>query len=170
MRYCISFPFGYLLGNPLTDQVCEINKQVPYFHGMGLISDELYESLKRNCGGNYVQIAPTNVECSRDIQSIIQEGLNIVHILEPLCFFASSKPKEIVGDRRFLGQNYNHQFLDPQPPIPAFGCRAYAYHLAQYWTNANSVRNALHIQKGSIGKWQRCHFDSPYSYEIQSSF
>lgn len=32
---------GYLLGNPLTT-LKEINYHIPYAHGMGLISDELY--------------------------------------------------------------------------------------------------------------------------------
>ena len=35
---------GYLLGNPITTRR-EKNYQIPYTHGMGLISDELYEVL-----------------------------------------------------------------------------------------------------------------------------
>ncbi|XP_042495430.1 serine carboxypeptidase-like 18 [Macadamia integrifolia] len=163
---------GYILGNPVTDPVFDSNKLVPFAHGMGLISNELYESVKRSCGENYVQIDPTNVLCWEDMQSFYKciSGLNQAHILEPFCTFASPIPKEVVGDRRSLRQSYSDQFLhDPQPPIPEVGCRTYAYYLAQFWANDYSVRNALHIHKGSIGKWQRCHHSLPYSYEIQNN-
>ncbi|KAJ4968690.1 hypothetical protein NE237_015391 [Protea cynaroides] len=157
---------GYLLGNPITDLAFDRNKIVPFCHGMGLIPDELYESLKRSCGGNYIQIEPTNVQCLKDMQSFHKciSGLNPYQILEPLCVFVSPKPKEMVGDRRSLSQNY-YKILDPQPPIPAVGCRNYGYLLAYYWTNDIRVQNALHIQK----KWQRCKYDLPYLFQVQSS-
>ncbi|KAJ4962745.1 hypothetical protein NE237_022684 [Protea cynaroides] len=125
---------GYLLGNPVTDLTFDRNKIVPFRHGMGLIPDELYESLKRSCGGNYIQIEPTNVQCLKDMQSFHKciSGLNPYQILEPLCIFVSPKPKEMVGDRRSLSQNY-YKILDPQPPIPTVGCRNYGYLLAYYW-------------------------------------
>ena len=34
---------GYLVGNPVTDNVFDGNALVPFAHGMGLISDELFE-------------------------------------------------------------------------------------------------------------------------------
>lgn len=34
---------GYIAGNPLTDRQFDMDGQIPYFHGMGLVSDELYE-------------------------------------------------------------------------------------------------------------------------------
>jgi len=34
---------GYVLGNPVTDKNIETNYRVPFAHGMGLISDELFE-------------------------------------------------------------------------------------------------------------------------------
>ncbi|KAJ4966925.1 hypothetical protein NE237_018774 [Protea cynaroides] len=161
---------GYLLGNPVTDLAFDRNKIVPFCHGMGLIPDELYESLKRSCGGNYIQIEPTNVQCLKDMQSFHKciSGLNPYQILEPLCVFVSSKPKEMVGDRRSISQNY-YKILDPQPPIPAIGCRNYGYLLAYYWTNDIRVQNALHIQKVSNEKWQRCKYDLPYLFQVQSS-
>ncbi|XP_042508668.1 serine carboxypeptidase-like 18 [Macadamia integrifolia] len=163
---------GYIMGNPVTDPVFDSNKQVQYAHGMGLIPDELYESVKRSCGGNYVQIDPTNVLCQKDMQSFYKciSGLNIAQILEPLCFFASPKPEEMVGDRRSLKQK-NNEFLDPKPikPIPTDRCRSFDYLLAYSWANDSRVRNALHIRKGSVGNWQRCSYGLPYQYEIQSS-
>jgi serine carboxypeptidase-like clade 1 len=34
---------GYTLGNPFTDFTFDLNSRIPFSHGMGLISDELYE-------------------------------------------------------------------------------------------------------------------------------
>ena len=34
---------GYILGNPKTDKIVDKNSQIPFAHGMGLISNELYE-------------------------------------------------------------------------------------------------------------------------------
>ncbi|MCH80423.1 serine carboxypeptidase, partial [Trifolium medium] len=65
---------GYLLGNPLTTEKDE-NYAIPFAHGMGLISDELYESLQQNCNGDYLNVDAENVLCSRDITSF-----NEVHI------------------------------------------------------------------------------------------
>ncbi|KAI9104302.1 hypothetical protein K1719_022874 [Acacia pycnantha] len=75
---------GYILGNPLTTK-SEKNYAIPFAHGMGLISDELYESLKQNCGGNYRNIDPKNLLCLKDFQSF-QELIAEVdqsQILEP---------------------------------------------------------------------------------------
>nr|XP_025633471.1 serine carboxypeptidase-like 2 isoform X2 [Arachis hypogaea] len=58
---------GYLLGNPVTTKK-ESNDQIPYVHGMGLISDELYLSLQRNCKGEYMDIDSENELCLRDMK------------------------------------------------------------------------------------------------------
>jgi hypothetical protein len=34
---------GYIAGNPVTDNQFDTDGQIPYLHGMGLVSDELYE-------------------------------------------------------------------------------------------------------------------------------
>ncbi|VVA93125.1 unnamed protein product [Arabis nemorensis] len=54
---------GYVLGNPVTDLSVDYNTRIPFAHGMALISDELYESMKRSCGGNYFDVDPLNTEC-----------------------------------------------------------------------------------------------------------
>ncbi|OWM80612.1 hypothetical protein CDL15_Pgr006642 [Punica granatum] len=89
---------GYLLGNPVTDPVIDGNSPIPYAHGMGLISDELYECII---------------------------GLQTAQILEPLCGFASPKPPvqgEALGKVRFLIEQV---FRDnpPAPVVPDLGCR-----------------------------------------------
>ncbi|KAF3550455.1 hypothetical protein DY000_02004024, partial [Brassica cretica] len=54
---------GYVLGNPITDLDNEKNWHIPFAHGMALISDEHYESLRRSCRGNYAKVDPLNTEC-----------------------------------------------------------------------------------------------------------
>jgi hypothetical protein len=37
---------GYIAGNPMTDKKFDTDGKIKFFHGMGLISDELYEVMK----------------------------------------------------------------------------------------------------------------------------
>ncbi|CAH2034839.1 unnamed protein product [Thlaspi arvense] len=59
---------GYVLGNPQTDFDSDCNHRIPYAHGMGLISDELFESLKISCEGNYVKVDPSNTQCLKLVE------------------------------------------------------------------------------------------------------
>ncbi|KAH9755859.1 serine carboxypeptidase-like 18 [Citrus sinensis] len=142
---------GYILGNPRTDMVVEQNSQIPFAHGMGLISNELYESLKITCGGEYVNVDPNNKDCLNDIQTFskLTSGVEKSHILEPHCQFFSPKPRASSRNRRSLNVNEQSQeFLDPEPTFPPIGCRSYGYLLARYWDNDHNVRKALHVRQG----------------------
>ncbi|XP_057974842.1 serine carboxypeptidase-like 2 [Malania oleifera] len=160
---------GYLLGNPVTSPAVDGNFGVPFAHGMGLISDELYESLKKSCKGRYINVDPKNTECLKHIISYYKclTGLQVAQILEPLCGFASPKPQEILSTRKSLRLR---GLLDPEPPFPPLDCRIYAYLLSDYWVKDDSVQDALHIRKGSVGEWQRCNFALSYTIEISDSF
>ncbi|WVZ20464.1 hypothetical protein V8G54_007786 [Vigna mungo] len=59
---------GYILGNPLTTRK-DRNYEIPFAHGMALISDELYESLQKNCKGNYMDMDSEDVLCYKDMES-----------------------------------------------------------------------------------------------------
>ncbi|XP_055833045.1 serine carboxypeptidase-like 11 isoform X3 [Solanum dulcamara] len=137
---------GYLLGNPSTFEG-EKNYEIPYAHGMGLISDELYESLKTNCKGEYLKINPSNALCLQDVQTFkeLLKGINNPHILEPKCKLVSPRPHLLFGQRRSLGEKF-HQLK----------CRTDWYKLSYHWADDDQVRDALNIRKGTIGKWERC--------------
>ncbi|RZC94310.1 hypothetical protein C5167_029875 [Papaver somniferum] len=64
------YPFlhlkGYLLGNPVTNRQLDHTARVPYAYGMGLLSYELFESMKENCKGKYVNFDLDNVNCLKD--------------------------------------------------------------------------------------------------------
>nr|XP_018633410.1 serine carboxypeptidase-like 13 isoform X2 [Nicotiana tomentosiformis] len=68
---------GYILGNPSTFPL-QYNYWIPYAHGMGLISDELYKLIS---------------------------GINKPHILEPSC--GSDAESRLFGERRSLYENYS---------------------------------------------------------------
>ncbi|KAJ0026023.1 hypothetical protein Pint_08629 [Pistacia integerrima] len=165
---------GYILGNPLTEPIIEQNTVIPFAHGMGLISDELYDSLKRTCGGQYANIDPGNADCLNNIQAYYTaiSGIQTAHILEPICGFASPKPQEfLIGYRRSLNQHPHQEILDPEPfPPPFIGCRSYGYLLSSIWVNDNDVQKALKITKKNEVGWVRCNYGLPYTTEIGSSF
>ncbi|PHT40168.1 Serine carboxypeptidase-like 17 [Capsicum baccatum] len=142
---------GYLLGNPSTFKG-EDNYKILFAYGMGLISDELYESLKTNCKGEYLNINPTNTLCLQDVQTFkeLLKGINNPHILEPNCEFFSPRPHLLFGQRRSL-----HELRNPQQ-LPALKCRTDWYKLSYHWADDGQVRDALSIRKGTIGKWDRC--------------
>ncbi|XP_059459934.1 serine carboxypeptidase-like 7 [Corylus avellana] len=162
---------GYILGNPMTDPILDGNSVIPSAYGLGFISDELYESLKTTCGGEYVIISPRNAECLNYVQAFYEclSGINFVHVLESSCAFASPKPQVTFDRRRSLYQNLQ-VFLDPDPSLPPFGCLTYGYLLSRYWANDDGVRKALHTRKGSIGEWERCKFGLRYTHDVQSTF
>ncbi|KAJ8645345.1 hypothetical protein MRB53_007093 [Persea americana] len=159
---------GYLIGNPATGTAFDSAGRIPFLHGMGIISDELYESTKKNCKGDFTH--PGNQLCAKDLQIVQQfeSELYDQHILEPNCPRASPKPKEMVGaGGRSLEEN-PEKILLPQP-LPPFGCRSYIHLLAYYWANNDLVREILHVRKGRIGEWVRCNDEVPYEKDVKSS-
>jgi len=132
---------GYMLGNPITDSKIDGNSQIPYAHGMALISDELYESLKRICKGEYEHVDPYNTECLKLLEEFNEctSKLYRSHILYPLC-----------------------EMTNPD-------CYIYRYSLSHYWVNDETVRKALQINKESIREWKRCDWSKPYTKDIISS-
>nr|XP_027089819.1 serine carboxypeptidase-like 11 isoform X1 [Coffea arabica] len=156
---------GYLIGNPVTTPTDD-NYRVPFAHGMGLISDELYESLKRNCKGKYQDIDPSNFPCSQDLQVFnkLLDNIQVANILEPTCDFWAPNPRNLFLegslDKTFLGLNRFERFL-------AFRCRADGYKLSYAWANDDNVHEALQIHKESIGYWRRCNYGLPYTTTVQ---
>ncbi|KAI3520691.1 hypothetical protein L1887_10141 [Cichorium endivia] len=143
---------GYILGNPVTFPEAD-NYKIRFANGMGLISDELYKSLFRSCRGEYRlgYIDQNNVECLQNLelyQGCIN-GIQVEDVLEPYCG-ASASPIELPTQTR----SKEHR------PLSANYCQFDPKDLVNYWVNDASVREALHIRKGSIGDWIRCNYDT----------
>ncbi|XP_033142245.1 serine carboxypeptidase-like 10 isoform X2 [Brassica rapa] len=138
---------GYVLGNPVTYPEFEENYRIPFSHGMSLISDELHESLKINCKGNYGNVDPRNTKCLKLVEEYHKctDKINTQHILLPDC-----------DDKR-----------NPKNTSP--DCYYYLYYIIECWANNERVREALHVKKGTKGHWQRCNWTIPYDHDIISS-
>ncbi|KAL5713046.1 sinapoylglucose--choline O-sinapoyltransferase [Ranunculus cassubicifolius] len=156
---------GYLVGNPTTDYDEERNSRIPFSHGMGLISDELFESAKKNCQGNYINVDPHNTPCIEDVEAISEctSGLNNAHILEPKCVLVSPKTTITLRKRSTLEENENNIILS-RPATPGLECRSYGYMLSYYWANDITVKKALNIEKVSTEEWIRCKYIGGLNY------
>ncbi|KAK9756487.1 hypothetical protein RND81_01G101100 [Saponaria officinalis] len=160
---------GYLLGNPATDSSIDGNTQVPLAHGMGLISDEFFESFERICKGDYHTIDPDNYMCMLHFARFEEDlhGIQTTHILENYCNDYNLQLHESSTKKRIMLENTNKFYHAKENG--AFSCRKEGYKLSQYWMNDKSVREALHVFKESPTKWIRCNFGFNYSYEMVSS-
>ncbi|KAL1192201.1 Serine carboxypeptidase-like 3 [Cardamine amara subsp. amara] len=132
---------GYVLGNPITDFASDYNYRIPYAHGMAMISDELYQSLKRSCKGEYRNVHPRKTECLKFVEEFHKCTNRVCerHILDSCC------------ERKTLN------------------CYTYRFLLTRYWVNDKTVRKALQISKNSIEEWVRCNRSIPYTKDILSS-
>ncbi|OIS96032.1 serine carboxypeptidase-like 18 [Nicotiana attenuata] len=148
---------GYSLGNPLTFPE-ESNYQIPFCHGMGLISNELYESLKETCKGDYQNIDPTDKLCLENFKMFnkLVSSINDQQILEPFCGRDSESPKphQLSGERRSLEDNLislrHGDFICRES-------RVATRKLSNHWANEPRVQEALHVRKGTIRRpWARC--------------
>nr|BAO04183.1 putative acyl-glucose-dependent anthocyanin acyltransferase [Delphinium grandiflorum] len=162
---------GYLLGNPKTDLYYDHNSKIPFAHGMALLSTELFESVKKNCGGEYYNADPENVQCRKDLQLVSEctKGVNDPHILEPKCLLVTPKSNKWNKRRSSLEMTLPNNLRFPFG-IPEFGCRSYGYMLSYYWANDKEVQKALHIRKDTVPEWIRCNQEGlNYLYDNISS-
>ncbi|KAF5766720.1 putative peptidase S10, serine carboxypeptidase, alpha/Beta hydrolase [Helianthus annuus] len=141
---------GYVLGNPVTFPE-EDNYQIRFANGMGLISDELYKSLFHTCRGEYRSeyISTSNLVCRQTLELYHEcvDGIETAHVLEPRC------------DSIFQIKLPTQKLLNEHNRVSSSYCRTDGYNLVYYWINEASVREALHIRKGTITDWIRCKSD-----------
>ncbi|KAD5317108.1 hypothetical protein E3N88_17054 [Mikania micrantha] len=144
---------GCICVSPLTDKFNDFNSRLEFAHRLALISDDIYESAKKTCNGNYINSNPNNIECSNDLQRMDEctSGLNIGNILYPVC--------------------------DPVDLNPICDKAAKTY--LENWANYKDVQKALHVREGTIETWHKnnesLRYDMNkedtvyYSYDIFSS-
>uniref|UniRef100_A0ACD6A4N3 Uncharacterized protein n=1 Tax=Avena sativa TaxID=4498 RepID=A0ACD6A4N3_AVESA len=159
---------GYIVGNPITgSDFVDFNSRVPYAHGVGIISDQLYEVAIKNCNGDYV--IPTNGLCDEvlnTINNLISE-VNQGYILDDKCVILAPKP---VSDDGVRGMFLSEEGIQLEPsPDPTINCFSYCYYLSNIWANDNRTRDALRIKQGTIGEWVRCIKRFPYTFDIPNS-
>ncbi|KAK9756278.1 hypothetical protein RND81_01G086400 [Saponaria officinalis] len=180
---------GYMIGNGVTDEVFDGNALVPFVHGMGLISDDLYQAAVLKCQGKYYD--PTSDVCKKILSEIDQQvsQLNMYNILEP-CYHGPGKSVLNSGSFKTLGQT--------ERPLPVrvrmFG-RAWPLRasvkagfvltwpqlsntysvpctddeVASLWLNNQAVRKALHVEEGiAVDPWELCTNKIEYTHDAGS--
>ncbi|XP_020245454.1 serine carboxypeptidase-like 17 [Asparagus officinalis] len=160
---------GYVIGNAATGELVDLNSRVPYAHGVGIISDELYEAIQKNCDGeNYANPNPLNLLCSSALDKFdtFTSEINKAYTLDPQCPLASPGRRHTSRDRS-LEENYPEIRLPPA--APDIKCRSYSYYLSYYWANNYKTREALHIKKGTVREWVRCNHSLAYTDNTPSS-
>uniref|UniRef100_A0ACD5ZXS1 Uncharacterized protein n=1 Tax=Avena sativa TaxID=4498 RepID=A0ACD5ZXS1_AVESA len=85
---------GYLVGNPATGESIDEESRVPFLHGTGIISDQLYELYDQICKP---------------------------HILYKRCFYVSPRPNDRTTERKILKEETG--ILKSQPPRPPIDCQ-----------------------------------------------
>ncbi|XAR60886.1 Carboxypeptidase C [Bertholletia excelsa] len=174
---------GYMVGNGVTDEEFDGNALVPFAHGMGLISDELFQEITTNCEGNYYYPASDNCESNlAKVDRNIQD-LNIYNILEP-CYHSPEIIELPTGDIK-LPSSFR-KLGETERPLPvrkrmfgrAWPLRApvrdgivptwpqllnsedvpcFDDEIATSWLNSESVRKAIHAEQESVaGRWELC--------------
>ncbi|KAF0930328.1 hypothetical protein E2562_031990 [Oryza meyeriana var. granulata] len=168
---------GYLVGNAATDLKYDDGGKVPFMHGMGLISDEMYEAARSSCRGDYVS-TPTNADCANALQAINSAtfAINPVHILEPMCGLAlssSSREPEDVSSSLLSRTRIQLQRRRAMPEQQRLGlpveCRDNGYRLSYLWADDPEVRATLGIHNGSIGAWSRCTSLPQFRHDVESA-
>ncbi|KAJ4956750.1 hypothetical protein NE237_013533 [Protea cynaroides] len=186
---------GYMVGNGVTDEVFDGNALVPFTHGMGLISDDLYEETQSACQGNYW--SPNSATCEEKLSKIdnVVNDLNIYDILEP-CYHSPEARKLAVGNIR-LPSSFR-QLGETERPLAVrkrmFG-RAWPFRapvrdgivptwpqilnsesvpctddvVATAWLNSAAVRTAIHAEQSSvIGAWELCTDNINFNHDAGS--
>jgi len=161
---------GYLVGNPATVESSSVESRVPFLHGMGIISDQLYETINEQCqAGDYVN--SKNVLCGQAMDKFnrLLDDISMTHILHKKCNFVAPQSNGRITERKILKEET--RVLKRPPPRPPIDCHNnYGNYLSYFWANSNITREALGIKKGSKNEWVICHHgDLPYSLDMKSS-
>ncbi|WRX09363.1 Peptidase S10 [Theobroma cacao] len=186
---------GYLVGNGVADDEFDGNALVPFAHGMGLISDDLYEEVKNECRGNFYN--PLSDTCESKLQKVDEDirGLNMYDILEP-CYHEPETPEtadikiRLPSSFRKLGETDRPLAVRKRMFGRAWPLRAPVRdgivptwpqlldsqsvpcmddEIATKWLNDAAVRKAIHAEEETvIGTWQLCTDNILYDHDAGS--
>uniref|UniRef100_A0A0A9DFB8 Carboxypeptidase n=1 Tax=Arundo donax TaxID=35708 RepID=A0A0A9DFB8_ARUDO len=172
---------GYMVGNGVCDTVFDGNALVPFAHGMGLISEDIYKEANTACQGNYWNASSDKCENALSKVDMEIDGLNTYDILEP-CYHSTSI-KEVIPQNSRTPQSFKDLGVTDKPlpvrtrmhgrawplrapvrdgRVPSWqelasGVPCMSDEVATAWLNNDSVRSAIHAEPvSSIGPWLIC--------------
>lgn len=186
---------GYLVGNGVTDDEFDGNALVPFVHGMGLISDDLFQEVTTECKGNYYN--PLSENCQNKLAKVDEDidGLNIYDILEP-CYHKpaiqeiTTSESKLPSSFRKLGETERPLAVRTRMFGRAWPLRAPVRdgivptwpeilnsgnvpctndEVATAWLNDATVRKALHVVEESlVASWELCTSRITYYHDAGS--
>ncbi|KAL9227498.1 hypothetical protein vseg_003181 [Gypsophila vaccaria] len=183
---------GYMIGNGVTDEVFDGNALVPFVHGMGLISDDLYHEAVVNCQEKYYD--PTSDVCKKSLSDIDQQvsQLNIYNVLEP-CYHGpgnsgftglNSSSFKTLGNTerplsvrvRMFGRAWPLRASVKAGIVPTWPQLSSSANVpciddevASVWLNDQAVRKALHAEEdNAVGPWELCTGKIEYTHDAGS--
>ncbi|KAJ0014620.1 hypothetical protein Pint_21250 [Pistacia integerrima] len=157
---------GYLIGNGVTDYKFDANALVPFAHGMGLISDGIYEKVTAACKGNYHNL-DENDSCS------VEMGL-----VDSALAGATERPLPV--RKRIFGRAWPFRapvragIVPSWPELMSSSSTAVQVPcfndiVATSWLNEAAVRKAIHAAPASeIGAWDLCTSKISYYHDAGS--
>ncbi|KAE9617956.1 putative carboxypeptidase C [Lupinus albus] len=184
---------GYMVGNAVTDEKFDGNALVPFAHGMGFISDQLFEEVTKQCEGKFYGI-PYVRECRSLLGrvSLNLAYLNIYDTLEP-CYHSpetvvnatniphsfrklgeTKRPmrvrKRMFGRAWPLGAPVKDGIVPSWPQLSAGGeVQCTNDEVATAWANNEAVRKAIHtVDKSVVSKWELCTDNLKYNHDAGS--
>ncbi|CAH9093983.1 unnamed protein product [Cuscuta europaea] len=92
---------GYMVGNGVADDEFDGNALVPFAHGMGLISDALYEEVVSECHGKYYETNSSTCDDRLNKVDADIANLNIYDILEP-CYHSKGPSRIMISNSKNL--------------------------------------------------------------------
>lgn len=154
---------GYSLCNPAVDVDTENNAFVPYAFRMGLISDELFQSLVRTCNGKYWNNSIPS--CLENLDQFYKQisGINMEHILNPPCQYQMGIAKEVA--------EYDFgQMFELISETSEYGLKCHHQELVlEKLFDTKSAREKLHAKPIEVFKaWKRCPENIQYTRDIMT--
>ncbi|XP_008794935.2 serine carboxypeptidase 1-like [Phoenix dactylifera] len=171
---------GYMVGNGVADTVFDGDALVPFAHGMGLISNDLFQEANTACHGSYWN--PVNESCQNMLDRVDRElrNLNIYDILEP-CYHGREIRDGLSGNsrlpssfrrlgetdrplpirKRMFGRSWplrapvRDGYVPTWPELGSSSVPCMSDEVATSWLNNEEVRSAIHAQPASlVGPWE----------------
>ncbi|XP_061368073.1 serine carboxypeptidase-like 17 [Gastrolobium bilobum] len=150
---------GFVLASPSIDSYQDINTRVQYAHQRTLVSNELYESIKASCNGDYISLNPNNANCMSDYEAYSESVryINMFQIMQPSCIKGSHKNQR----RLFENLETIHQ--------STFRCQEEENALVELWANDPNVQKNLNVREGTKGHFERCNnISDTYTKNVHS--
>uniref|UniRef100_J3N7X2 Uncharacterized protein n=1 Tax=Oryza brachyantha TaxID=4533 RepID=J3N7X2_ORYBR len=177
---------GYTVGSPLTGDSSDFDSRVPYCHGVGIISDQLYKLFDEISAPHIlyskciaVSPGPSNARTTSG-RKILKEEVGLLQNPPPRpaieCVIKPNRDSTKLNMSNIKYQtNVDHpkwltRSTQDTEVTQAETDTEYTHYLLYFWVNNNATLETLGIKKGTVNEWVRCHQgDLPYDEDIENS-